>query len=97
MKVQNLRLSFIDKIESRLQYYLHIKNNVIIQALCNLQYLLGENLLARIFTKIKGANPVYKVWMYNMQGKLWCFFAPNQRKLWSQTFRLEVLTYTHKD
>ena len=30
-------LNFIDKIESRLQYYLHIKNNVFIQALCNLQ------------------------------------------------------------
>ena len=86
MKIQKSKAIFIDKIESRLQYYLHIKNNVIIQALCYLQYLLGENLLARIFTKIKGANPVYKVWIYNTQGN--CdVFCPKSEKIMAPNFQ----------
>ena len=75
----------MDKIESRLQYYLHIKNNVIIQALCNLQYLLGQNLIALIFTIIKGANPVYNEWMYNMQGNCGVF-CPKSEKIMVPNF-----------
>ena len=55
------------------------KNNVIIQALCNLQYLLGQNLIALIFTIIKGTNPVYKVWMYNMQGNCGVFCPKSEK------------------
>ena len=91
MKIQKSKAIFIDKIESRLQYYLHITNNVIIHALCNLQYLLGQNLIALIFTIIKGANLVYKVWMYNMQGN-YGVFCPKSEKIMVSIFRLEVLT-----